>query len=88
MTIEQLLYKIAYGMTVGFYWKKLWNAHITPTERWKLSAISEDDTIKYSLTIFSYDVEKEKYPMTERAWECLGYLVNLLYMLPIEEEQD
>ena len=85
MNIEQLLEQIAYEMTVRVYWRKIWTAHITPTERWNLSAISEEDTVKYYLTIFSYDVAKEKYPLTERVWKCLGYLVALLYMLPIEE---
>ena len=84
MTIEQLLNHIAFEMTVEFYWKKLWTAHITPTDRWKISAISEADIVKYTLTIFSYDVEKEIYPLTEKEWECLGYLVALLDMLSID----
>lgn len=88
MSIANLLEQIAEEMTVKFYWRKLWTAHNTPTERWNISATKEDDTTKYSLTIFSYDVEKERYPMSERSWKCLGYLVNLLYLLPIEEEQD
>ena len=83
--MEQLLTVIAFEMNVEFYWKKLWTAHITPTERWKISAINEDDTVKYYLTIFSYEVEKEIYPLTETAWTRLGYLVELLYMLSIEE---